>query len=189
MQNFELLSSGLDVAPLNEVLKRQPELFDEITGRQDYPGSAHKDTKCIFLRWCRGLDISAAFTEIPAFDFPAIAKLKEAHELINYAVHRVGGKELGRILVAKLQGVGRIQPHVDEGLYADHYERFHVVLDSEASFFRCGSEITEMKPGELWWFNHKVEHQVWNASLKDRLHLIIDCVAPNFRRERLAHAV
>lgn len=190
MRSFELLSSGLDVEPLNEALKRQTELWDEVTGRQDYPGSAHKDTKAIFLRWCKGLDVQSAFTEIPAFNFPAMGKLKEAHNLINEITSRAGAKELGRILIVNLRSGGAITPHADEGVYADYYERFHLVLHSESgNIFKCDGEEVEMKTGELWWFNHKECHEVVNKSQSDRIHLIIDAVAPTFRRERLSHAV
>lgn len=190
MRSFELLSSGLDVEPLNEALKRQSGLWDEVTGRQDYPGSAHKDTKAIFLRWCKGLDVQSAFTEIPAFNFPAMGKLTEAHKLINQITSIVGAKELGRILIVSLCSGGVITPHADEGAYADYYERFHIVLKSEpGNIFYCDGEYVEMKIGELWWFNHKEKHHVVNHSETERIHVIVDCVAPNYRRERLSHAV
>lgn len=189
MRHFEHLSSGLDVKPLTEALARQPELWSEVTGRQEYPGSAHRQTKAIFLRWCKGLDIKSAFTEIPAFNFPAIGKLPEAHELINKTIHRVGALELGRVLIVSLQPGGVITPHADEGAYADHYERFHIALYSKDCVFHCGGEMAEMKEGELWWFNHKLEHTVINISHEPRLHLIIDCVSPMFRESRLPKGV
>ena len=160
MTHFLRLATGLDVSKLMGELDAQPQLFDEITGRQDYPGSAHKDTKCVFLRWCKGLDVTSAFTEIPAFDFPAMGKLPAAHELINYSIHRANAQQLGRVLIAKLRPGGVITPHADEGAYADFYERFHVVLKSEdGNIFRCEDETVEMKTGDLWCFNHKSEHE------------------------------
>jgi Aspartyl/Asparaginyl beta-hydroxylase len=189
MRAFELLSKGLDVTPLTEALARQPELWLDETTRQDYAGSAHKDTQSIFLRWCKSLDVNAAFTEIPAFDLSAMGKLREAHELINYTIHRAGGLQLGRVLIVSLRSGGVITPHSDEGVYADYYERFHIALKSEDCHFYCGDESVQMKTGELWWFNHKETHQVKNLGTEDRLHLIIDMVAPNFRRERVPHAV
>lgn len=190
MLNFQNLSAKLDVRPLLCSLERQPELWNEITGRQDYPGSAHGNTKSIFLRWCKGLDINSAFTEIPAFNFPAMGKLPEAHELINSVIQKAGGQELGRVLIVNLCPGGRILPHADEGAYADYYERFHIVLKSEdGNFFRCGKEITKMLPGEVWCFNHKERHEAINNSQSDRIHMIVDMVAPQFRQERISHAV
>lgn len=190
MIHFERLSTGLNVSKLLSAIKAQPSLFSEITGRQDYEGSAHKDTQSIFLRWCKGLSVDSAFSEIPAFDFPAMGKLPEAQELINYAVRRVGARQLGRVLIASLRPGGTIVPHADEGAYADYYERFHIALQSdEGNWFRCEDEAVFMAAGDLWCFNHKAEHQVRNYSDRDRIHLIIDMVAPQFRSERIRHAV
>jgi membrane peptidoglycan carboxypeptidase len=44
------LFQGLNVEPLLQQLAAHPELWDEITVRQAYPGSAHADTQCIFVR-------------------------------------------------------------------------------------------------------------------------------------------
>lgn len=185
MLNFECLDAGLDVAPLARALESQPELWDEITLRQDFEGSPHQDTKCILLRWCKGLSLDAAFTEIQAFDRPAMSALKEAHGLINHVLGKVAATELGRVLIASLKAGGKILPHADEGTYADHFERFHIVLESEdGNVFNCGNESTVMKPGELWCFNHKTKHEAWNFSQAPRTHLIIDAVAPQFRKER-----
>lgn len=190
MINFRTVASQIDVSKLVSQLDSKPALFNAVTDRQDYEGSAHKDTRAIFLRWCKGLSLVSAFTEIPAFNFPAMGELTEAHELINKITSEVGARELGRILIVSLRPGGVITPHADEGAYADHYERFHIVLKSEpGNIFYCGDESVEMKTGELWWFNHKENHRVVNHSNAERIHMIVDCVAPNYRRERIAHAV
>jgi len=31
-----------------------------------------------------------------------------------------------------------------------------------------------MRPGELWWFENAIEHEVTNNSANDRIHMIID---------------
>jgi hypothetical protein len=31
-----------------------------------------------------------------------------------------------------------------------------------------------MRPGEAWWFNHRLMHSVVNNGTEDRVHLIID---------------
>lgn len=187
MQNFQRLTTGLPVAALNAAIGRQPELWAEITDRQSYDGSAHRATETIFLRWCKGQTLEAAFTEIPAIDYPATVKLPGAYSLIQEAMKKIGSTELGRVLIVSLKPKGMITAHVDEGAYADHYERFHLVLEAEVgNCFFCDDEMVEMKPGELWNFDHKKSHWVWNDSDNPRVHLIIDAVAPDFRRERNA---
>lgn len=191
LQNFKRLKTGVDVAPLLAALERKPHLFDQITARQQAPGSPHRYTRAIFLRWCQTQTVEAAFTEIPAVDYPAMAELPEAWPLICEVLKESESRELGRVLITELQSGGAIDPHPDEGIVADHYERFHIPLRSEpGNWFSCmipGSKIREivhMREGELWWFNHKRVHELDNRSHLPRLHLIVDCVAPAFRRER-----
>lgn len=191
LQNFALLKSGVDVSPLLAALERKKNLFDEITARQTTPGSPHRYTRAIFLRWAKSQTIDAAFTEIEAIDYPALEELPEARPLIIEILKNAESRELGRVLIVELQPGGYIERHSDEGDVADHYERFHLPLFSEEGnwFFSHihGTESREavhMKPGEIWWFNHKSDHELENRSHTPRLHLIVDCVAPAFRRER-----
>jgi quercetin dioxygenase-like cupin family protein len=87
---------------------------------------------------------------------------------------------LGRIMIVRLKTGGEIAPHIDEGAYARYYARFHLVLESNpACVFKAGGELVHMAPGELWWFNHQVEHSVVNNG-PDRTHIIVDLTAPGF---------
>lgn len=189
MENFQRLASGLNVKPLLEAISRQPKLWAENTFRQDTPGSPHKDTECIFLRWAKDISLRGVFHDVTTVDYPAWESLPEARSLVDQLVSLADAGALGRIMIAKLKPAGYIAPHADEGLYADHFERFHVCLESEpGNLFFCGNttagEYVHMQPGEAWWFNHKRRHEVANPSNAPRLHLIIDTVAPFFRRER-----
>jgi hypothetical protein len=191
LQNFSLLKTGVDVTPLLAALERKPELFDRITARQTTPGSPHRDTRAIFLLWCESQTIEAAFTDIPAVVYPELTEIPEAIALIQNVLDTVGSKELGRVLIAELAPGGAIEAHADEGLVADYYERFHLPLQSDEGnwFFShlpdsSAREVVHMKQGEIWWFNHKRVHELENRSHRPRLHLIVDCVAPAFRRER-----
>lgn len=190
LQNFVLLKTGVDVSALLSALDAKPHLLDQITGRQTTAGSPHRYTEAIFLRWCEAQTVEAAFTDIEAIDYPALAELPEARPLIAEVLDRVGGKKLGRVLITNLHPGGVIDPHADEGAVADYYERFHVVLQSDecnrfySKIGPCEFESVHMKPGEIYFFNHKRVHKLVNASDRPRLHLIVDCVAPSFRRER-----
>ena len=190
LQNFKLIKAGADVTPLLSALDREQHLFDQITARQNAPGSPHADTKAIFLRWAKSQTIEAAFTEIPAIEYPALEALPEARALIAEVVQAVGAKELGRVLITALKPGGKITRHADEGMVADHYERFHVALQSDDhnlffSYRPDGTgEVVHMKAGQIWWFNHKRDHELSNASDRVRIHLIVDCVAPEYRKER-----
>jgi hypothetical protein len=189
---FIKICTGLDVAPLVASLDAQPHLWYEHVGRQSYEGSAHRDTETIFLRWCQGETVEAAFTELDAIDYPGIFQLPESRTLIAEVLRLVESDQVARVIITRLKPGGLISAHADEGVYADHYERFHVPLVSEQGnmFFvkhsEDNGEYAEMKPGELWWFNHKKVHAVINESNQHRIHLIVDCLAPKYRRDRYA---
>lgn len=188
MVNFKRLSHGVDVRPLVSALKREAHLFTQITARQSFEASPHKDTETIFLRWCPSQTLEAAFTELESVDYPALRPLKEFRSAIGNILGEAGGIKLGRAIVVKLNAHGKITEHADEGLYADCYERFHLVLESDfGTKFTCGGETVTMRPGEIWWFNHKLPHSVENNSDKPRTHFIVDMVAPLYRQER--HAI
>lgn len=190
LQNFKLIKAGADVAPLLQALEREAHLFDQITARQTTPGTPHTDTKAIFIRWAKSQTVEAAFSEIPAVDYPARASLPEVLPLIEEVLKSVGSTEIGRVLITTLKPGGKISRHADEGMVADHYERFHVSLQSDDhnlfySYRPDGrGEVVHMKPGQIWWFNHKREHELDNTSDRPRIHMIVDCVAPAYRKER-----
>jgi hypothetical protein len=189
-ENLKKIASGVDISSLADAIESRPYLFSAIKARQETPGSAHGDTESIFLRWAESQTLEAVFNEIPAIDYPALEQLPEVRPILARIVDLLGTSAIGRILIVKLRPGGFITPHIDEGAYADHYERFHLVLESGignaffVEFEPDHSEVAYMKPGELWWFDHKRKHWVINDSQVSRIHLIIDAVVPRFRKER-----
>lgn len=189
--NLIRVAHGLPVLPLLKAVEANPSLWGQITARQDHPASAHRDTEAIFLRWCAKLDVESVFTDLHTVEYPAFHALhRQTWPLLDVVYANVGGRELGRAMIVNLKPGGFIKPHVDEGAYADHFERFHLSLQSgPGNFFHVEApngptETVHMKAGELWWFNHKAPHWVANTSEEPRLHLIVDIVAPKYRRER-----
>lgn len=155
--------------------------WDAFTARQDAPGSAHHDTRCIVLR---GPDIpdgtpyshDVAFNVLDSRDWEtSIRQLPEVAALCVAACQRLRVKELGRVMLVELKPGGHIDRHADEGAYAEHFDRFHLALQSDAgNTFSNGAESIHMKPGELWKFDHRIDHEVFNHSATPRIHLIID---------------
>lgn len=189
MPNFKLIAEGLNVQPLLDKLDSQPELWGRITDRQNYPGSAHKDTETIYLRWAKDRSLMGGFFDLTQEDhFETIEALApEVFRLTQTAIVNITGMvpwdtKVGRVILTKMKPNGRITPHVDEGPYADRYDRFHVCLKG-VSTFGCGESVQQMKPGQVWWFNHKLQHSVINHE-GDRIHLIIDLIAPEYRKMR-----
>jgi Aspartyl/Asparaginyl beta-hydroxylase len=175
---FARLLDGLPVEALLAALESRPELWEDpiAAARRDYPGSAHHDVDAIFLRWFHPLTPERAFSDLRALDYPAgLLLADELLPVLRPLYAAIGAVEIGRIQLARLKAHGRIDRHIDEGTYADHYQRFHVVLSSDAgNVFHAGNSKVCMRPGEAWWFNHKAPHFVVNDSNQARLHLIVD---------------
>lgn len=168
-----------------EEIRRNWYLWDECTHRQDYPGSAHTDTKAIYLRWAAEWTPACIFESLSSEWCDASAIFTQTTSMVRSVLDYVGATELGRVMLVSLKAGGHITPHWDAGLYADHFDRFHVALQSdEGNAFTVDGATVHMAEGEAWWFNHQLEHTVRNDSQRERIHLIIDCVAPKYRAMR-----
>jgi mannose-6-phosphate isomerase-like protein (cupin superfamily) len=189
VKNFHIVEHEIAASLLLESLYQRPDLWARGL-RETYQGSAHRDAKSIILRWCpiaEGEDPAAvSFDRCEAKDTRAFAELapmvwRPFLQLVKKLEGPIGAP--GRSLIALLPPGGKITPHIDEGLYADYFDRFHIVLQGTC-LFRCGAETHRPQPGEAFWFNHKLEHSVENDGDIDRIHLIIDYMAPAYRARR-----
>lgn len=182
-RTFERVAACLDVSPIAARLEQMPHLWDEITVRQEYTGTAHKDTQCIYARGPYKFTPWFYLYDLGAYDYPAMDALSDVlvpvlRPLLK-DVLRV--QELGRVLIVKLKPGGVVTPHIDEGTYADHFARFHVaVTGTDQATLTAGPNTQDFTPGEAWWFDHKVLHSARNDGDTDRIHIIIDAVTPRF---------
>lgn len=170
------VADGFAVTEALAEIEARPSLWELFTLRQSYLGSAHHDTECIALRGPAVPDLLSAFNDLEAYDYPVIYALPKTVKLVRDAVAKLRGYQIGRVMVVKLKAGGSIDAHTDEGPYADWYtSRFHLVLSSEqGNSFHNGGDTEWMRPGELWKFDHKVEHRATNLSADPRVHIIID---------------
>jgi hypothetical protein len=117
----------------------------------------------------------STYDQHESIDYPAYALLPEARPIIMSLMAYVGGTRLGRVMINKLRPGGKIFPHCDTPAHAEYYSRFHIVLASDpGNVFRCEDEQLCMRPGEIWWFNNKLEHEVINNSASDRINIVCD---------------
>lgn len=184
MKHFCRIATGLDVTPLRLALARRPELWKEDTYLRDYPQGPFADMESIMLRFpVKGVyetekevqDHLSKYDPHESVDYPPYKLLPEARPLVMNLMHYVGGERLGRVMINKLRCGGRIFPHADTPAHAEYYSRFHVVLTSTPGVvFRCADEQAYMAPGEAWWFNNKLEHEVINNGSDERIHMIVD---------------
>jgi quercetin dioxygenase-like cupin family protein len=178
--NFETCLIDLPVQPLIDVIAKHPDWWNDITIRQDFTGSAHRDTQCIFLR---GPDDFLSFFVVGARDYPLMEEcVNEVEQAVVPLIDATDCEELGRILIVKLPAGKSLIPHRDEGDYAAHYSRFHIVLTTNDScVMTVGEEQhARMRAGDAFWFNHRVNHSFVNHGDTDRIHLIVDLVTPHY---------
>lgn len=180
--NFIRITTGLDVGPFNKLLSDKPELWDEIEARQKASNSAHKDTKCIFVRGPLKMSHYYVMFDLGAYDYPCMDYLAdELVPLLKPVLDWLEVTELGRVLVVNLEPGGHVDAHDDQGLYADHYARFHLVLQSNKGCSQtCGEQRQEFNVGDVWWFDHKKEHTADNKGNDNRVHIIFDAVTNLF---------
>lgn len=182
LKHFECCLVDLDTAPLLAALEAQPGLWDLLTVRQDTPGSPHHDTRSIVLLGPEGLDLHSVFNDLAVVPYPAAEAIgPQVHALVEALADAIDMEDIGRVMLVELKPGGEVDKHWDEGPYAAHYQRFHIVLTSEpGNVFHAGDEAVYMQPGQAWWFDHRAEHRVENRSQAPRVHLIVDAVSGRY---------
>jgi hypothetical protein len=184
MMNFHKIAQGAPIMPLMIHLARCPELWKEDTYLRDYPQGPFQDMESIMLRFpVKGVYETQQDAENhirthdphESIDYPPFKLLTEARGMVFGLMSLVQGERLGRVMINKLRPGGRIFPHADTPEHAEYWTRFHVVLKSKPGVvFRCGDEQVYMEEGSTWWFRNSIEHEVFNGSDDDRIHMIID---------------
>src|SRR5262249_6107606 len=127
-QNFRLIARDLDPRAALHELEQRPELWSLIKLRQQYAGTAHRDTQTIVLRGPTTTD--GLFDNLDAVDYPYFHELTATKRLLNLALEPLRWQQLGRIMIVRLAADGEIAPHVDEGMYARYFARFHLALET-----------------------------------------------------------
>lgn len=174
MKNFLRIASGLDITPLLLDITRM-DLWKEDTYLRNYPQGPFGDVQSIICRFPSHELVLAGGDEHENFDQPVYKQLPEARRIVQALMARVGGERLGRVIINKIRPGGVITPHKDSPSHAEYYDRFHVVLQSSPGVvFRAEDEQVYMAPGDTWWFQNAVEHEVINNSPIDRIHLVVD---------------
>ena len=176
--NFVRIAEGLDVEPLLQLLDAKPELWKEIQTRQKFINSPHKDTETIHVRGALKMSAYYLMWDIGAYDYPCMEYLKPALvPLMRPILDKLEVKEMGRVMIVNLKPCGHVTKHNDQGTYADHYSRFHLVLKSNPHCSQtCGNDSQRFEVGDGWWFNHKELHTAHNVGETDRIHIIFDAV-------------
>jgi len=178
MRNFELIASGLDVAPMLAELDAQPELWNQNRDRKERPGTAHSEMDDIWLRARARDDIKSelAFNEPhwPVF-YPAWNSLPSIHTAVWALMGMAKAVQLGGCLITRIPSGGKILPHADKGWHAEWFQtKYYIVLRGGPRCLNiCENDVINMRPGEIFSFNNLVTHSVDNQDESDRISLIV----------------
>lgn len=177
MRNFLKICDGINVEPLNFLLKKKPELWNQRTLRKDMPNSPHLAMSDIWVRYNDEAKMHAPdFHDLhyPVW-YPVINELPMIKGISLALMSKMGATHLGGVLITKIPAGGRIEPHIDTNWHANFYNcKLYVPLQSNPQCFnRCEEEFAVMNTGECWYFNNHVEHEVQNNGFDDRITLII----------------
>lgn len=175
MNNFKFIGT-IPTEQAYIQLIQHPKLWNQNSLRTQHAGTMHAEVEDIWLRFnnIEG-DLSNILNDLECEAYPAWNVLSRSVDLVFQLIQRVRGIRLGRCMFSRLPPNGRVYRHSDQGAYPQYYERFHIVLQGgPGNLFFCGDEYVEMLTGQIWQFENLVEHEVFNNSDKDRIHLIVD---------------
>jgi hypothetical protein len=192
MKNFRLIASDLDFVPLMLALQRQPSLWKQDLYWRNHPVPVFSEIDSILLRFPTKAPYQfkdetdrqvylASVDPWECFDQPVYDLLPDAKSLVFGLMSAVRGERLGRVMINRMQPNSHILPHIDTTTGTKYFDRFHIVLQTNKDVeFRAGEERAEMAPGQAWWFENAVEHEVWNRGDCDRIHVVIDIKCKGF---------
>lgn len=154
-------------------LDRHP-LWAQFTARQNFPGSPHLATQCIPMRGAKTF-LSSYEPAAKRYRTPASHFLPHTTALINRVLDGLPVATVGNVLAVSLKPGGEVLPHIDEGPYPEHFERFHIAVTSpKGNWFKVDDELYSPEQGDIFFFNHRVTHSVGNPSEEPRIHIIVD---------------
>lgn len=176
MRCFQLIFDSLDVVPLLNALATKPALWNVNDLRTAFPGSPHAECDDIWLLFNTIPDDPAAvIDDVAVVPYEGWHALPFAQRLACDLLHRVGGIQLGRVIITRLPPGKTIPEHADQGAPAEFFQRYQVALQSlPGCVFNIGEEVVQFSAGECWWIDNQQPHSVINNSSDDRIVMIVD---------------
>ena len=180
---FNKIAANIDVMPLQLSLRRQPNLFGKYNNRC-VDNSPHRESKDIWVRY-NSIDnvlncVSQLNSDHPANGphrpvwYPAYYQLPQIRQVIFNLMSLVEGEELGTVLLIKIPPGKQVYTHTDGGWSASYYEKYFIPVQSyHGTSFNFPDGSIYPVPGEAYWFNNSVPHNVINNTNEDMVCLII----------------
>jgi len=179
MKYMQQVAAGIDTIPLALALARQPDLWNVNTQRQDFAHSAHRHVSDIWVRYNDLANLTKDYDnytkEHDSVWLPAYANLPQVRAIVFGLMARCEAVRLGGVLITKIPAGKSVLPHTDAGWHPEYYNTkiFVPIITNPNCITRVEDEIVIMAPGEAWYFNNTVEHEIVNNGDTDRITLII----------------
>lgn len=172
MRHFQKIAGDIDVVPIMAALSSRADLWNANDLRTTFSGSPHSAVDDI---WCLFDDASGdVVNSIQTHPFPAWRELP-VKDLVLNLMRRVGGTQLGRVIITRLPPGKTIPEHVDQGAPAEFYTRYQIALQSlPGAMVYSGGESVNFATGEAWWLDNRAPHSVVNNSADDRIVIVVD---------------
>lgn len=188
-RKFKKIKHSVDVAPFLAEIEKNRASFIKKSNNKD--SKTHKESEILFLRAPdkiltreRNLFIGNITKSSNTKHYPFFT---ETIKWIDEFVKEEEG-EVGRVVISILQAKGRVRSHFDQGLYFALRDRYHLVVKSDGTKMIAGGEEKILNTSEVWWFNNKIPHEVFNESENERIHLIFD-ILPHSHYQRLVNCL
>ena len=175
MKHF-LQIGAIDPVPTLAALAIKQGLWNENPLRTQHPDTAHAEADDIWMMFNRVPENPVeVIDDIQVVPYRAWQELPHLRSLALDLMHRVGGVQLGRVILTRLRPGKRILPHIDQGAPAEYFTRYQIALQSlPGCNFRIEDETLHFPSGSVWWINNRAEHEVVNNSADDRIVCIVD---------------
>ena len=176
MRNFLQIAANIDVTPALACLALNADLWNENDLRTKHPGTAHAQADDIWMLFNRiPENLAEVMDDIAVEPYRGWIVLAPIQKLVLDLMYRIGGIQLGRVMVTRLKPGARITPHIDQGAPAEYFSRYQIALQSlPGANFRVDEETVNFRSGDAWWFDNRQEHEVVNNSADDRIVVIVD---------------
>jgi hypothetical protein len=157
--------------------------WNEIKLRSEHPKSPHREVDDIWVRYNPienySGDMGAFNGEHEAKWYPIAQRLPAAKSVSEQLMERLGGVQLGFVLLTRITPGKRVYPHIDQGWHARHYEKFCVCVKANKNqAFHFEGEELRTEDGDLFWFDNAYPHWVTNESNQERISMIV-CIRRN----------
>lgn len=174
-RNLQLVRT-LDVESCNKELKYAAPYWWQISTSRQEVITHHRHTRCILLR--KRPDISTTYSpndgvheSIPT---PLAARFPATHTHVLRCASELG-IGLGRVAIVELAPFAQVYRHYDAEPHYEGRDRYHLVLSAgNRNILSSGSEVVNVRPGDLWYFNNHIMHRAHNLSSIPRTHVIFD---------------